>query len=153
MGSASGAVGCAVATFEVSGYHQPMKYILLALSLTLTLAACQSLDTRSDARKLESTLNSYGTAFRWQPLAGIYGFLQPELQPTAPPPGLDNIRITGYEVTAAPRQLAKDRVVQSVLIEYVRVDSQRLYTLVDNQVWVRTAEGSWERANPIPEFR
>jgi len=44
-------------------------------------------------------------------------------------------------------------VVQSVLIEYVRVDTQRLYTLVDNQVWVRTAEETWERANPIPEFR
>ena len=111
------------------------------------------MDTRSDARRLETTLESYGAVVRWQPLAGVYGYLQPELQPTTPPPGLDNIRITGYEVTAPPRQLAKDRVVQTVTIEYVRVDTQRLYTLVDSQLWIRAANGDCERANPIPEFK
>jgi hypothetical protein len=130
-----------------------MRLIPLFLILLLGLSACQTLDTRSDARKLESTLDSYGTAVRWQPLASLYGYLQPELQPAAPPAGLDNIRVTGYEITGAPRQLAKDRVVQSVTIEYVLVDSQRLRTLVDNQLWVRTKDGDWERANPIPDFK
>lgn len=130
-----------------------MRYLLLALSLMISLAACQSLDTRSEARKLEHTLASYGTAARWQPLPGLYTFLQPALQPAAIPPGLDNIRVTGYDVTGAPREIADGRVVQTVTIEYVRIDRQSVRTLVDDQLWVRAADGSWQRANPIPLFQ
>lgn len=130
-----------------------MRYLILALSLLFTLSACQALDTRSDERKLENTLDSYGTAVRWQPLAAVYSYLQPDLQPSELPPGLENIRVTGYEITVPPRQLAKDRVAQVVSIEYVRVDTQRLQTLVDNQLWLRNKEGDWERANPVPEFK
>lgn len=130
-----------------------MRYLLLALTLLLSLTACQSLETRSDARKLEVTLSSYGSAVRWQPLTSLYAFLQPSMQPAAPPAGLDNIRVTGYEISAPPREIADGRVVQTAVIQYVLMDRQLVRTLVDNQLWVRDDEGEWLRANPIPTFR
>lgn len=129
-----------------------MRYIFLIVVLSLGLTACQSLDLRRDARKLEQTLSTYATAVRWQPLASSYAFLDPKIQPETLPDGLGNIRVTGYEVNAAPRQLAEDRVTQSVLIEYVLIDQQAVRSLVDQQLWVRSDKGVWQRANPIPEF-
>lgn len=130
-----------------------LRHTLLLLSLVLSLAGCQSLGEREEALKLNDTLDSYGAAARWQPLAGLYGFLQPELQPAAPPDGLDNLRVTGYEVVSPPRKLAEDRVVQTVVIEYVQVDRQVVRRLMDRQVWQRTADKQWLRANPIPAFK
>jgi len=130
-----------------------MRYLILTLSLVLLLGGCKTLDQRSDARQLEITLESYASTARWQPLAGLYAFLKPELQPDAAPPGLEGLRVTSYEISAPPRQLAEDKVVQTVVIQYVHVDRQVLRTLVDSQLWVRNAKGQWQRANPIPAFR
>jgi hypothetical protein len=127
--------------------------LFFLLSLPLLLGGCQTLAERSDAQKLERTLESYGSAVRWQPLAGLYGFLQPDLQPAQPPAGLDNVRVTSYEVSVPPRQLSEGRVSQAAVIEFVLVDRQVVRTLVDNQLWVLSDEGQWQRANPIPAFR
>lgn len=127
--------------------------LLITAALLLPLAACQSLTERDDADKLTHTLDSYGAAVRWQPLAGIYAFLEPELQPKAPPEGLDRLRVTGYEVIVPPHKLAEDRVEQTVSIEYVYVDRQVVRKLVDRQLWQRSADKRWLRANPIPDFK
>lgn len=129
-----------------------MRYIIL-LTLVGMLAACQGLETRSDERKLELALASYGTAVRWQSPDALYAFLDPKLQPETLPPGLENVRVTGYEVTAAPREIAEGKVAQSAVIEFVLVDRQSVHRLVDNQLWTRNADGEWLRANPIPAFQ
>ena len=130
-----------------------MRTLSLFILSVLLLAGCQTISERSDARKLEITLDSYASAARWQPLAGLYSFLQPELQPVAPPAGLADVRVTSYEISVPPHQLAEDRVVQTAVIEYVHVDRQVVRSLVDNQLWVRSASGEWLRANPIPSFQ
>jgi hypothetical protein len=130
----------------------PYRFLFLLL-LTLLLPACQTLSERDDSRKLESTLSSYGTAARWQPLGNLYGFLVPELQPDTLPAGLDNVRVTSYEVSVPPRKLAEDRAVQTAVIQYVHLDRQVLRTLVDRQLWSRDDQGQWQRANPIPVFK
>jgi hypothetical protein len=126
---------------------------LLPIIMLVLLTGCQTLAERGDAQKLQQTLDSYGAAVRWQPLAGLYGFLQPALQPPQPPAGLDNIRVTSYEISVPPRQLDEGRVAQTAVIEFVRVDRQVVRTLVDQQLWVRSADGQWQRANPIPAFQ
>ncbi len=129
-----------------------MRYIFL-LGLLLTLSACQGLETRSDERRLELALSSYGMAVRWQSLEALYAFLEPELRPQSLPGGLQNVRVTGYEITSAPREIADGKVAQSALIEYVLVDRQAVHRLVDNQLWQRNADGEWLRANPIPTLQ
>lgn len=142
---------------DPAAYHDAMRkltrILLLPLLLALLLPACQSLSTRSDAQKLQETLDSYAATARWQPLANLYGFLQPELQPQTLPDNLSNIRVTGYEISGPPRKLAEDRLVQVVTIEYVLIDHQVVRTLSDRQLWQRDAKGQWQRANPIPAFR
>jgi hypothetical protein len=139
-----------------TAYHGAMSVLprlLLPLLLALLLPACQTLKERDDAQKLQHTLDSYGAAVRWEPLAGLYGYLTPDLQPETVPDGLRNVRVTGYEVSVPPRRLADDRVVQTAIIQYVHVDRQVLQTLVDRQLWTRDDEGQWLRANPIPVFK
>ena len=121
------------------------------LSLLL-LSGCQTLSERKSTNKLEATLTSYGATVRWQPLAGIYSFLEPKLQPDSLPTNLDNIRVTNYEVTVAPRQLSETRATQTVAIEYVQKDRQVVHDMTDYQVWELSPTGDWLRANPIPSF-
>ena len=134
-------------------YHRAMRHWIFLLLLMLLLPACQTLTERDDVRKLEYTLESYGAAVRWQPLAGLYGFLTPELRPETVPDGLGNLRVTGYEISVPPRMLSEDRAVQTAVIEYVHIDRQVVRTLVDRQVWTRDDKGQWLRANPIPAFK
>ena len=47
--------------------RNPIRLLLLPVLLALLLPACQSLTERSDARKLQDTLDSYAAAARWQP--------------------------------------------------------------------------------------
>lgn len=136
-----------------AAYHRAMRNWILPLLLVVLLPGCQTLSERDDARKLEHTLDSYAAAVRWQPLAGLYGYLTTELQPAAVPDGLRNVRVTGYEISVPPRMVADDRVVQTAVIEYVQVDRQVVRTLVDHQVWTRDDKGLWLRANPIPSFK
>ena len=142
---------------DPAAYHGVMKNLirtlLFPLLLALLLPACQTLSERSDAQKLQDTLDSYAATARWQPLANLYSFLQADLQPESLPDNLSNIRVTGYEVSGSPRKLAKDKLVQVVTIEYVQLDRQVVRTLSDRQLWQRDDQGKWLRANPIPVFK
>jgi hypothetical protein len=128
-----------------------IRLVLLSLLLALMLPACQSLSERDDARKLQETLDSYASTVRWQPLDRMYSYLTPELQPEVMPDGLDRWRVTGYEIYSPPRMLAKDRVVQTVVIEFIQVDRQVVRNLTDQQLWIHV-DDKWQRANPIPAF-
>ena len=129
---------------------------LLALTLVLTtLSGCETIKEREATLGLESTLNAYGKVVRWGRLAQLYEFLTPELAAEATiQPGLDNIRVTGYEVLRAPVKIDDTHAVQSVLISYILRDRQVEHRIQDDQEWRFDPERKlWHRNNPIPEFR
>jgi len=132
------------------------RWPLLAITYLL-LTACQvaSIAERSEANKLRDTLNAYEAVIRWGTLDQAYGFLTAGLAAqTTIPAGLENVRVTGYELLSGPGKLAPHKVNQTVAIDYVLQDQQVVRRITDRQTWEYSEEaGKWERANPIPSLR
>lgn len=123
--------------------------------LLLSLSGCQSLQSRQSDIELEKVLSSYQNTVRWGSPESAYVFLQPErFSSERLPTGLDNIKVTSYEVIRPPTPVSEGRVIQTARISYVLKDRQIEQTLVDEQVWEYQPEGKiWYRANPIPTYK
>ncbi|MCB1869022.1 MAG: hypothetical protein KDI43_10950 [Gammaproteobacteria bacterium] len=130
--------------------------LLLPLALLLlSVGGCQSLQSRQSNIELEKILSSYQTTVRWSSPEQAYLFLQPErYAKESLPSGLDNIRVTSYEVIRPPIALSEGVVNQTAKISYVLTDRQIERTLMDEQIWEYQAEEKiWYRINPIPEYK
>lgn len=122
--------------------------LLVAIAL---LAACGTAVSRKAG--IEQSLASYEKALRWQSISEAYRYLRPELQPAYLPPGLDNMRVVGYEVLDPPVEVRDNVVVQRVEVRYVNRTTQVMKSFMDEQVWESDDDGkTWLRANPMPVF-
>ena len=128
--------------------------ILLVISLLMALSACKLMPQREMPAQLEAKVKTFEDVVRWGALEKIYFFrkIDPENPPKIPK-GLDNIRVTSYDVSVPLSQVNETRWTQSVAIDYVRIDRQVVRGIVDHQVWVSDDEGeTWYRENPVPQF-
>jgi len=92
---------------------------------------------------------------RWGALQKMYVFVKRapdevvEIQE-----GLDNIRVTGYELGSGLAMVEPTRWRQTAVIDYVLVDRQIVRQVIDDQTWVSEDEGkTWYRENPPPQFQ
>ena len=160
-----------MARFPLLAYHGPintddrksiMTYRLQLLPLLILLLAattgCQTIDTikeKQTIHDLEKTLYAYENTIRWGNLENAYAFLEPEIAAqTRIPTGLDNIRVTSYEVIKKPVLMDENTASQTAKISYVLQDRQVERNVIDNQTW-RRKEGTklWYRATPIMELK
>jgi len=135
-----------------------VKMFFLGLLLALSLAACETVETAGRKNQMDFDLKAYGHEVRWGQIEALPSYLRPDMiesQPAvAASPG--NIRVTGYEVLVSPHQIGEDknRVAQTVRINYIFRDRQVVRSLIDKQTWEWNAdEKKWYRSNPIPVFR
>ena len=128
--------------------------ILLVISLLMVLSACKLMPQREMPAQLEAKVKTFEDVMRWGALEKIYFFRK--IDPENPPKiqkGLDNIRVTSYDVSVPLSKIDETRWAQSVAIDYVRIDRQIVRGIVDHQVWVSDDEGeTWYRENPVPQF-
>lgn len=129
--------------------------LLIPLTLLIGLSGCQLLDKKRAETSLQSALSAYENNMRWGEVVKAYGFLKPEISRDVEiPEGLDNIRVTKYEViqpAVSPDELT---AVTTVMIHYLFRDRQVVRSLSDRQVWELDEESKrWYRINPIPEFK
>ena len=129
--------------------------ILLILCLLLTLPACKILQQRDMPEKLDLKVKTFEDVVRWGSLQKIYFFRK--IDPKSPPDvqeGLDNVRVTGYQVANPLSKVSETRWTQTVVIDYVLTDRQIVRQIVDHQIWVSDDDGvTWYRENPVPRFR
>ena len=128
--------------------------ILLLISLLMVLPACKLMPQRETPAQLEAKVKTFEDVVRWGALEKIYFFRK--VDPENPPKiqkGLDNIRVTSYDVSVPLSKVDETRWTQSVAIDYVRIDRQIVRGIIDHQVWVSDDEGqTWYRENPVPQF-
>lgn len=126
---------------------------LLLISVVLLLSACMATNPYAPVPKeLGVRVRVFEGVVRWGDLRKMYLFAKPGTQVSIPD-GLDNVRVTHYEVSNE-HQLAPNRWAQTAVIDYVLSDSQVVKRLVDNQVWASDDDGkTWYRVNPPPVFR
>ncbi len=130
--------------------------LLTLVSILLLLLGCKSNPVTDLPDPLYAKVRTFEDVVRWGALEKMYLFLKydPEAPPVQIPPGLDNVRVTGYEEAGRMTEISPGRWAQTVVIDYVLTDRQVVRQVVDQQVWVSDDEGkSWYRENPVPEFR
>lgn len=130
-------------------------FALIAVLFSLIIGGCQTLASRQSNIELEKVLSSYQTTVRWSSPDQAYIFMKPESQSEASlPSGLDNVRVTGYEVIRPPVPISEGIVSQTARISYILKDRQIERHLLDQQTWEYQAEQKiWYRVNPIPEYK
>lgn len=135
--------------------------VVLVLLAGAVLGGCRSNPHGETPEQLVVQTRTFADIVRWRPLHKMYAFLKNEPgQAVEIQPGLENVRVTGYEVTeplneVAPLQPGKPwRWRQAAQIDYVLTDRQVVRQLYDLQVWESDDEGkTWYRTTPVPEFR
>lgn len=134
----------------------PLSWRLLpALCLSLSLTACMTNPYGEVPERLVLKVRTFEDVVRWGALQKMYLFEKPDPEkPTQIPQGLDNVRVTGYEVASGLSKVDETRWAQTAVVDYVLADRQVVRQLIDAQVWASDDEGkTWYRANPVPRFR
>ncbi len=126
----------------------------LLLIVLLSTLGCARLKDDKIAMRLESATTSYRQSIRWGYWEAAAGFVYPSKQAEIDLNGLDNVRVTGYEVVQPPVIAEDISAGQLVRIEYVLRDRQRLESLVDRQEW-RFEEDTkaWWLHSGLPKFK
>lgn len=133
-------------------------FILLVTALLVTglLSGCQTIGEREQSKILEDTLRAYSGIIRWGSLEKAYSFRDPtnEEEPDDIPEGLDNIRVTSYEVVQGPTMTSETTAVQVVMIEYLHKDRQVIRRIQDKQLWRYNEEQErWSLSTRVPQFK
>lgn len=125
--------------------------LLLAL---LLLPGCKTMELREKTEILTGILRKYETTIRWSYLRRAYGFMPPDAVRKAKiPPGLDNIKVTGYEIMDPLTPTGENGFTQTVLIQYVKKDRQQQKNLMDRQLWEFDEDARrWYLISGVPRF-
>lgn len=120
-----------------------------------SLAGCRSGSTKEVPKELAAQVRLFEDVVRWRPLNKMYAFQKIESeQPAEIQQGLDNVRVTGYEIIEPLNAIEPMRWRQAAQIDYVLTDRQVVREVIDYQVWESENEGkTWYRTTPVPVFR
>jgi len=130
-----------------------MRSLLLALTVLLT--ACQTNPFSDVPEHLVGQVKTFEDVVRWGALEKMYLFekQEPGTAPRTLPDGLDNVRVTNYEVAGQLTKLDEMRWGQTAVIDYVLTDRQVVRQTVDHQIWESDDGRTWYRTTPVPQFR
>lgn len=127
----------------------------LTLFLLLSLNACLTNPYGEVPKSLGLQVRTFEDVVRWGALQKMYLFQKRDPEKAVElPDGLDNVRVTGYELAAPIARVSEGRWAQTAVIDYVLIDRQVVRQLIDQQVWVSADDGkTWYRENPPPRFQ
>ena len=134
---------------------RPLFSFGLSLLLTvILLSGCQSLGGKKQQELLTNTLRAYGSTIRWGDLHNAYGYLHPkQAEKVEIPEGLDNIRVTHYEVVDPLRKMGENSATQVVQIRFIYKDRQMEKELSDRQLWEFDEQARrWYLISKVPPF-
>lgn len=140
----------------MQGSKQSIVPLLIFLLLSVGCSTVDKVKDAQMAKDLKRYLHGYESALRWGQPGQAYAFLKPEIAQQNPVPGgLDNIKVSEYDIVGPPVFVTKTQATQTVSISYIFQDRQVQHSLTDNQIWERKDEESreWYRSNPIPAFK
>lgn len=128
--------------------------LVLAATLGLAGPGCAMVEKDRRAVALQAATNGYQSALRWGYFDNALAFLAPEQRrDPALVEQLAGLRLTGYEVVQPPVIQEDGRATQTVVIDYLRVDTQVVRRMTDRQVW-RWDETmkTWWLDSGLPDF-
>ncbi len=132
----------------------PARYLPLLFAAML-LAGCQTIESKTRQVSLAKVLHAYETAIRWSYIHQAYSLMRPErVKEIEIPQGLENIKVTHYEVLEpAVSNPKSDTATQVAFISYVEKDRQQEKRLTDYQLWEYDKNAKrWYLISDIPVF-
>lgn len=124
------------------------------IAIALTFGGCGKVEKRKKSNALEAAVTAHGSALRWAYYDTAWGYLHPDKRGTTMPDGLDNVRVTGYDIIQPPLRSSEDKASQVVRIEYLFRDHQSIHTLTDRQDWRFDPETeTWWLHSDFPDFK
>ncbi|MCB1790830.1 MAG: hypothetical protein KDJ27_05195 [Gammaproteobacteria bacterium] len=127
----------------------------LCLLLILGLAACVTNPFAEVPERLTMQLRKFESVVRWGALQKMSLFEKhAEGEVPTMQEGLENVRVTGYELANPLTKIEPLRWGQTVVIDYVLTDRQVVRQIIDHQIWESDDDGvTWYRTTPVPQFR
>jgi hypothetical protein len=123
---------------------------LLPPLLVLLLAACAH---DLGLMKRDETLNAYRATVRWGPLESARKYQSERARSLAVPLDLEQLRISGYEVTSQTLDKERMTLSQTVKLRYYRSGNLVERETVDEQLWRYDDEQEkWLLDSPLPRF-
>ncbi len=113
------------------------RALVVVILMTLLIAGCVT-DRR--ANRLQTTLNAYASALRWDHIASGLVFVDPAVRKKNPLSQLDldryaQLRVSSYEVQSSLPASGPDDYRQVVEIGLINRNTQTVRHIVDRQVW------------------
>jgi hypothetical protein len=103
--------------------------------------------------KRDETLNAYRATVRWGPLESARKYQSARAKSLAAPLDLEQIRISGYEVTSQTLDKERMTLSQTVKLHYYRSGDLIERETVDEQLWRYDDEQEkWFLDSPLPRF-
>ena len=132
-----------------------LPWFFVTIILFAALAGCRSNPFSDLPDTLQARVRTFEDVVRWGALHKMYAFQKIESgEEVEVQEGLDNVRVTGYELVEPINPIEPMRWRQAAQIDYVLTDRQVVRQLVDYQVWESEDEGkTWHRTTPVPVFR
>ena len=129
--------------------------IFVISGLVSGLGGCRSNPFEDLPDPLKARVSTFEDVVRWGDLHKMYAFQKLESdEPVQIQEGLENIRVTGYELVEPINPIEPMRWRQAAQINYVRTDRQVVRQVIDYQVWESEDEGkTWYRTTPVPVFK
>lgn len=133
-----------------------MKRLIAILPLALMLFACATTENRGRLESLETAIEHYAQAMRWQRYDDVAGFhVSRDGQKTPYNPDLyKEIRVTGYTITQ--RTVAEDMLSAVIKSDfsYYRTSEGTLHKQeIEQRWWYDEKLKSWFLESPLPEFK
>lgn len=133
-----------------------MRRMLLGGLAVLLLAGCATLQSKNQSR--DQTLETYGAALRWGDFQGAWNYVDPAYRAahplTAQQKALYNtVRVAEYQDSGPQPGDTPDTVRQTASISLIVKTSQRVYNVLDHQVWRWDAKDKhWWLESGLPDI-
>lgn len=131
------------------------RWVLVLALLAPLLTACESLQRKDQASRLQTSLKTYAASVRWDNLDTALGFLRPREGSAQPPRGLDGLKVTGYAIRVNNVNEDSNEAEVTITFTYYFQDQGRLASVDQTEVWYYDDPSSaWVMdATALPRFR
>lgn len=134
-----------------------MSFLRCCLTMSIVLCiGCASYGERKQLDMLEERTENYETALRWGRYETAYAFIKNKVTAytTDNLEGLNQIKITSYEMLDRKVLENNEEAEQKVEIKFYNVDNLIEKTIIDNQSWIFDKDlGTWFLSSGFPDFR
>ena len=132
-----------------------LGFFLIPFSLMILLVSCNSLKVREQITSLDDSISNYNVALRWGMYKDAYSYhYSPKgIQPPAKLDDLEQISVTGVEVTEKKISTEHNEAyIETVVTYFLQTERSIKRIKLNQRWWFNEKFKQWFIDNVFPEF-